>query len=167
MSVPSSLLSFLQHHHILCVCVQSITCEVWGSHSSIAENSSLSVRSLPAEWNTTSAQHLNKALKNFYEAFWVSSHVNVVKCTDVSRNTVSPVDGGHSIPRNVGAFYNIDTAAYPKSFIELKPPWKYKVVQIWPGQTVTCLHTNSPGHIWTTLYQHIHLKIWYIPLIYA
>ena len=30
-------------------------------------------------------------------------------------------------------------------------PW-YKVVQIWPGQTVTCLHANSPGHIWTTLY---------------
>ena len=29
---------------------------------------------------------------------------------------------------------------------------KYKVVQIWPGQTVTCLHTISPGHIWTTLY---------------
>ena len=28
----------------------------------------------------------------------------------------------------------------------------YKVVQIWPGQTVTCLQTNSPGHIWTTLY---------------
>jgi hypothetical protein len=28
----------------------------------------------------------------------------------------------------------------------------YKVVQIWPGQTVTCLHKNSPGHIWTTLY---------------
>jgi hypothetical protein len=29
----------------------------------------------------------------------------------------------------------------------------YKVVQIWPGQSVTCLHTNSPGHIWTTLYK--------------
>jgi hypothetical protein len=28
----------------------------------------------------------------------------------------------------------------------------YKVVQIWPGQTVTCLHTNRPGHVWTTLY---------------
>jgi hypothetical protein len=28
----------------------------------------------------------------------------------------------------------------------------YKVVQIWPGQTVTSLQTNSPGHIWTTLY---------------
>jgi hypothetical protein len=30
---------------------------------------------------------------------------------------------------------------------------KYKVVQIWPRQTVTCLHTISPGHIWTTLYK--------------
>jgi hypothetical protein len=28
----------------------------------------------------------------------------------------------------------------------------YKVVQIWPGQTVTSLHTLSPGHIWTTVY---------------
>jgi hypothetical protein len=28
----------------------------------------------------------------------------------------------------------------------------YNVVQIWPGQTVTCLHTISPDHIWTTLY---------------
>ena len=31
----------------------------------------------------------------------------------------------------------------------------YKVVQIWPGQTVTCLHTISPGHIWTTLYKEM------------
>jgi hypothetical protein len=31
-----------------------------------------------------------------------------------------------------------------------------RLVQIWPGQTVTCLHTNSPGHIWTTLYEHQH-----------
>jgi hypothetical protein len=30
--------------------------------------------------------------------------------------------------------------------------YTYKVVQIWPEQTMTCLHTNSPGHIWTTLY---------------
>ena len=30
---------------------------------------------------------------------------------------------------------------------------KYKVVQIWPEQTVTCLHTINPGHIWTTLYK--------------
>jgi hypothetical protein len=28
----------------------------------------------------------------------------------------------------------------------------YKVFQIWAGQTMTCLHTISPGHIWTTLY---------------
>ena len=30
----------------------------------------------------------------------------------------------------------------------------YKVVQIWLGQTVTCLHTISPGHSWTTLYKN-------------
>jgi hypothetical protein len=35
------------------------------------------------------------------------------------------------------------------------------VVQIWPGQTVTCLHTNSPGHIWTTLYYNFQtLWLW-------
>jgi hypothetical protein len=28
----------------------------------------------------------------------------------------------------------------------------YKVVQIWPGQTVTYLHPNSPSRTWTTLY---------------
>ena len=38
----------------------------------------------------------------------------------------------------------------------------YKVVQIWPGQTVTCLHTNSPGHIWTTLYiKHSSYTWWW------
>jgi hypothetical protein len=39
----------------------------------------------------------------------------------------------------------------------------YKVVQIWPGQTVTCLHTNSPGHIWTTLYLTVLLYKWKWP----
>jgi hypothetical protein len=34
----------------------------------------------------------------------------------------------------------------------------YKVVQIWPGQTVTCLHIISPGHIWTTLYKKLFLN---------
>jgi hypothetical protein len=34
----------------------------------------------------------------------------------------------------------------------------YKVVEIWPGQTVTCLHTNSPGHIWTTLYTNCKIQ---------
>jgi len=32
-----------------------------------------------------------------------------------------------------------------------------KVVQIWPGLMSPDLHTNSPGHIWTTLY------IWILP----
>jgi hypothetical protein len=45
-----------------------------------------------------------------------------------------------------------------RSCLKLKPSYKnrtgyiYKVVQIWPAQTVTCLHTNGPGNIWTTLY---------------
>ena len=30
--------------------------------------------------------------------------------------------------------------------------YNYKVVQIWPGLIVYSLHTNDPGHIWTTLY---------------
>jgi hypothetical protein len=44
----------------------------------------------------------------------------------------------------------------------------YKVVQIWPGQTVTCLHTNSPGHIWTTLYLYYPtrcMSIWHIVMV--
>jgi hypothetical protein len=45
----------------------------------------------------------------------------------------------------------------------------YKVVQIWPGQTVTCLHTISPGHIWTTLYIQNDLRQQFanFPKIYA
>jgi hypothetical protein len=35
-----------------------------------------------------------------------------------------------------------------------------KVVQIWPGQTVTCLHTNRPGHIWTHLVSLTTLHIY-------
>ena len=36
---------------------------------------------------------------------------------------------------------------------------KYKVVQIWPGQTVACLHKNRLGHIWNTLYMKPHQDI--------
>jgi hypothetical protein len=45
----------------------------------------------------------------------------------------------------------------------------YKVVQIWPGQTVTCLHTNSPCHIWTTLYidRSINRRIVYSSILGA
>jgi hypothetical protein len=58
----------------------------------------------------------------FHEVLRASSCVSVVKCTDVSRNTVCPifrVQGGDS---QLGAFYNTDMAAYPQNFIELKPP---------------------------------------------
>jgi hypothetical protein len=43
----------------------------------------------------------------------------------------------------------------PLYLLEVKKQIIYKVVQIWSGQTVTCLHTNSPGHILTTLYYAI------------
>jgi hypothetical protein len=36
--------------------------------------------------------------------------------------------------------------SYPVTHYKLLPVLKYKVVQIRPGQTVTCLHTISPGH---------------------
>ena len=39
--------------------------------------------------------------------------------------------------------------------------WWYKVVQIWPGQTVTCLHTNHPVHIWTTLWFFRYVSLLY------
>ena len=53
---------------------------------------------------------------------------------------------------------------------DLKWKWMYKVVQIWPGQTVTCLHTNSPGHIWTTLYKRGRSWVnsnWQLPMLSA
>ena len=36
----------------------------------------------------------------------------------------------------------------------------YKVVQIWPGLMSPDLHTNSPGHIWTTLYICIYIYMY-------
>jgi hypothetical protein len=57
-------------------------------------------------------------------------------------------------------------SSLPSKYYEI-----YKVVQIWPGQTVICLHTNSPGHIWTNLYvTHLcPMKLWVISrlLIYT
>jgi hypothetical protein len=50
---------------------------------------------------------------------------------------------------------NVRITSHRDVFTKQLLPWKsnkYKVVQIWPGQTMTCLHTISPGHIWTTLY---------------
>jgi hypothetical protein len=49
-------------------------------------------------------------------------------------------------------FYRLDISKRFYIFRESNQIITYKVVQIWPGQTVTCLHTNRPGHIWTTLY---------------
>jgi hypothetical protein len=50
------------------------------------------------------------------------------------------------------------TCVWNPSILKHQENWKnYKVVQIWPGQTVTCLHTNS--HIWTTLYMTRNFRI--------
>ena len=49
---------------------------------------------------------------------------------------------------NVGIFMHIwHLLKMPETHCDLWMPrlwhWSYKVVQIWPGQTVTCLHTNQ------------------------
>jgi hypothetical protein len=43
-------------------------------------------------------------------------------------------------------FLNLKNLIY-YIFVVFKYLKNYKVVQILPGQTVTCLHTISPGHI--------------------
>jgi hypothetical protein len=53
------------------------------------------------------------------------------------------------------------------NWTSLQNTCKYKVVQILPGQTVTCIHTNRPGHIWTTLYISQHLSYFSILFIYG
>ena len=56
-----------------------------------------------------------------------------------------------------------ETAHTPPSSVKVYNTWSYKVVQIWPGQTVASLQTISPGHIWTTLY-NFNLLLIYNPL---
>ena len=98
-----------------------------------------------------------------YEALRVSSRVELLKCTDVSRNTVSPIvrvrggDWRPGIPRNVGAFYNIDTAAYPKSFVELKPPWKYQHIQVLFLFSYRAGRAKNSSHLGTSLKPDIGL----------
>jgi hypothetical protein len=74
----------------------------------------------------------------------IAPHVNI---------TLISVWGNGIKVRNTGQTpkHNCDTVSHHFSFIYSLCIY-YKVVQIWPGQIVTCLHTNSPGHIWTTLY---------------
>jgi hypothetical protein len=59
---------------------------------------------------------------------------------------------------------SFNVLAFSTIFFHLCRSWMhyfqlYKVVQIWPGQTVTCLHTNRPGHIWITLYSTKQLEL--------
>ena len=67
------------------------------------------------------------------DIFFLNSGRN--KCSDGSQNKFQ--------------YFSLRCFRFPEDYFA----WLYKVVQIWPGQTVTCLHTNRPGHIWTTLYE--------------
>jgi hypothetical protein len=58
--------------------------------------------------------------------------------------------GGGGGGMNVGC--RVKCPLFRPTLIRIRMCRKFKVVQIWPGQTVTCLHTNRSGHIWTTLY---------------
>ena len=69
----------------------------------------------------------------------------------------------HDIRWNSEVFFQDVGACLPRYILEDLSIYKYKVVQIWPGQTVTCLHTISPGHIWTTLYIRIIVRQARIP----
>jgi hypothetical protein len=64
---------------------------------------------------------------------------------EISKNVVDPERPQITVWRLVACW--ISNATRAQAHIQ-----KYKVVQIWPVQTVTCLHTDRPGHIWTTLY---------------
>jgi hypothetical protein len=77
----------------------------------------------------------------------------------------------HQLVYNNTCFFILPrvSAVYLTIITEAKILRTYKVVEIWPGQTVTCLHTNSPGHIWTTLYitgfcvrkfERAHVSVW-------
>jgi hypothetical protein len=58
----------------------------------------------------------------------------------------------HARPRALAPPTKTHTRTHARMHTHVCPIYIHKVVQIWPGQTVTCLHTNRPGHIWTTLY---------------
>jgi hypothetical protein len=83
--------------------------------------------------------HHRKYLRSF--EMWCSK-----KDTEKKRESITYRHGGKRCPtysKNIGFVTScVGTVFWNKL---------YKVVQIWPGQTVTCLHTNRPGHIWTTL----------------
>jgi hypothetical protein len=56
---------------------------------------------------------------------------------------------------------HLDKKWVQKFSLRIEKKMIYKVVQIWPGQTVTCLHINRPRHIWTTLYLYTDLFIYF------
>ena len=75
----------------------------------------------------------------------------VVYKTTSGEKSWCKVDGAHNASRSAVEVLRLHCLGI-LTFKIITETTKYKVVQIWPGQTVTCIHTISPGHIWTTLY---------------
>jgi hypothetical protein len=82
-------------------------------------------------------------------AWWISKGKRAQAHVCVRAATHSPPPFPNTQLCNIYCFSTSTIISRARLIVTL-----YKVVQIWPGQTVTCLHTNSPGHIWTTLYVH-------------
>jgi hypothetical protein len=80
--------------------------------------------------------------------YTVSSEITKVGRTEI-------ISSCHKLCNINSGLYQPVAAYSFKCWYKLSDSHTYKVVQIWPGQTVTCLHTSSPCHIWTTLYNHI------------
>jgi hypothetical protein len=81
---------------------------------------------------------LNKSLRTFIKiSRWILLKIRNVSDKSCTENQNTHFMSNNFFRKSCRLWHNVK---------------KYKVVQIWPGQSVTCLHTNRPGHIWTTLY---------------
>jgi hypothetical protein len=80
-------------------------------------------------------------------------HIKVTRLSDPCTGRLYPrKDRWYSYPSAIVRPEGLSHWKISKTPSRTYAPVTYKVVQIWPGHTVTCLHTNSPGHIWTTLH---------------
>ena len=150
-------------HHSFRICNSKVLhlsthYEIWGSHSGVdrfryprmhtVPNSIYTTINLPDQYSlslltaTTVCYKLGPTCKVSRLKMIDVSQTKCLLVTDVSEEPAASTFKIKSVQRLSVSSPSARTITY-----------KYKVVQIWPGQTVTCLHTNRPGHIWTTLYK--------------
>jgi hypothetical protein len=89
--------------------------------------------------------------RNYFKTSYECKILNKITNASLKRNLMAMFHwtNSHSIRMSV---YMCKKEEVSKEGEEYVMMIMYKVVQIWPGQTVTCLHTISPGNIWTTSY---------------